>query len=268
MAVAVSEEELEAGRGYEGLFVPAVFSAWTADMLDAADVGPGAQVLDVACGTGVLARDALTRTGNTGRVTGLDMTPGMIVAAEEAEPGIEWVLGQAEALPFGDATFVCVLSQFGIMFFEDRQKAAAEMFRVLKPGGRIAVAAWHGIDRNPAYADVSAVLDEAVSRDAGDKVRIPFCLDDPDATVATFAKVGFVDIGHTTHTHDACFPSTRTMVEVELRGWLPVFGIHLDEKKIADVLKKSDDRLAKYASSTGEAVFGTSGYIVTGRKPG
>ncbi len=191
----------------------------------------------------------------------------MIAAARELEPDVEWVLGSAEDLPFGECSFDCVMSQFGMMFFEDRQKAANEMYRVTKPGGTLAVAAWHSINRNPAYKDVASVLDEHVSPEAADAVRIPFCLDDPDQVAGLLAQAGFGDIAYKTKTEQAKFPSTRTMIEVELRGWLPLFDIHLNEEEIAAVLAKSDAKLSKYATSTGQAVFSTSAYIMTACKP-
>jgi SAM-dependent methyltransferase len=101
------------------------------------------RVLDVGCGTGVVAL-AAARTG--AQVTGLDLTPELLLRAREnaalAGASIEWNEGDAEALPFGDATFDVVLSQFGHMFAPRPEVATAEMLRVLKPGGRIAFATW------------------------------------------------------------------------------------------------------------------------------
>lgn len=262
-----TKEQLEAGRGYEALFVPAVFEQWTRHLLEGAEVGEGHDILDVACGTGVLTRHALSKTGGKGRVVGVDPAPGMIAAAAEIEPGVEWVLGSAEALTFDDAVFDGVISQFGMMFFGDKHKAAAEMFRVLKRGGRLAVAVWNTIANNPAYGDIIAVLDEEVSTAAGDALRLPYSLGDAEAVGAIFDQAGFEAITSDTRVEQARFPSSRTMVEAELRGWLPLFGINLSEEKIADVLVKSDKRLAKYASQSGEAVFPTSAHIITARKP-
>ena len=83
-----SEDVIEAGRGYERLFVPALFEAWTKHLVDGAEVQEGSHVLDVACGTGVLARAALARIGGSGRVVGADPAPGMLAAANEKEPSL------------------------------------------------------------------------------------------------------------------------------------------------------------------------------------
>ena len=145
----VSEDLVEAGRGYENLFVPALFEAWTKHLVEGAGIREGSHVLDVACGTGVLARSALARVGPNGRVVGADPAPGMLAAAKEIEDAIDWLLCGAEALEVDDEAFDCVISQFGMMFFEDRQKAANEMFRALKPGGSLAIAVWRSVEHNP-----------------------------------------------------------------------------------------------------------------------
>ena len=98
----VSEELLEAGRGYEGLFVPALFEPWTKHLIEGAEIRESSQVLDVACGTGVLARSALARAGASGQVVGADPAPGMLAVAQEIEPAIDWVLCGAEALDVDD----------------------------------------------------------------------------------------------------------------------------------------------------------------------
>lgn len=109
-----------------------------------AGVGAGQALLDVACGTGVAAITA-ARAGAT--VTGLDLTPELLAHARQnaslaGVPGIVWQEGDAESLPFPDAAFDVVLSQFGHMFAPRPDVAIKELLRVLKPGGRIAFATW------------------------------------------------------------------------------------------------------------------------------
>lgn len=267
MDVTATPAELEAGRGYEALFVPALFGPWAGHVVDGAGVQEGSHVLDVACGTGVLARRARERSGRSGHVVGVDPAPGMLAVAREREPGIEWRSGFAEDLPLDDASFDCVLCQFGMMFFRDRDRAAGEMLRVLKPGGRLALAVWNSPETNRAYADLATLLDEKIGREAGDALRLPYSMGDTAEVVSVLDRAGFGDIEVETRTEQARFPSTRVMVEAELRGWLPLFGIHLGEEKIEDLLAASDMRLSSHAAPSGEAVFSTSAHIVTGRKP-
>ena len=140
MNATATPEELEAGRGYKALFVPAVFEPWTRHLIDGAGVEKGAHVLDIACGSGVFARACIIALRAFRPHCWIDPAPGMIAAAREVEPSIEWVLGSAEGLEFDDDIFDCIVTQFGMMFFEDRHAASSEMFRVLKPGGRLAIA--------------------------------------------------------------------------------------------------------------------------------
>ncbi len=108
-----------------------------------ARVRPGAKVLDVACGTGVVAVTA-ARLG--ARVTGLDFTPELLERAREnsalAGVSVSWHEGDAENLPFEDGAFDYVLSQFGHMFAPRPEVAIAEMIRVLAPGGTLAFSTW------------------------------------------------------------------------------------------------------------------------------
>jgi SAM-dependent methyltransferase len=109
-----------------------------------AGVRAGQTLLDVACGTGVVAITA-ARAG--AKVTGLDLTPELLAQARESAPiaglkDIIWKEGDAEKLPFEDGSFDVVLSQFGHMFAPRPEVAIREMLRVLKPGGRIAFATW------------------------------------------------------------------------------------------------------------------------------
>ena len=248
------------------MFVPSVFAPWTSHVIAAAGVQPDDAVLDVACGTGVLARHALSVVGKGGRVVGLDPAPGMLAAAAEIEPKIEWIKGEAEDLRLADAQFDRVLSQFGMMFFPDRERAIAEMRRVLKPSGSIAIAIWNDVTKNPGYEGVISVLRREVSDQAADILQMPFNLGDGEKIVAEFERGGLSDVRLRTVAGVARFANSRVMLEADLRGWLPMFGINLSEEKIGEVLAASDTILRKYVAPNGEAVFPTSAHIITATK--
>src|SRR5512145_1428536 len=156
---------------YEKDFVPAIFAQWPPVLAEIADIKPGDQVLDVACGTGVLAREAATRAGSTRRVTGLDLNEGMRAVARRLRPEIDWRQGDAAKLPFEDSAFDVVVSQFALMFFPDRVGALREMWRVLAPRGRLAVAVWAPMAHTKGYSALAGILRREMGNDAAAMVE-------------------------------------------------------------------------------------------------
>lgn len=257
---------ISAAAAYEDLHVPALFAEWVGPVLDAARVKAGQAVLDVACGTGVLARAATDRVGRDGSVVGVDPNAGMLAVARRLEPSVEWREGTAEELPLEDGTFDAVVSQFGLMFFVDASRAVREMLRVAKPGGRLAVAVWDRLSNHPAYALEVDLLERMAGPAAADALRAPFVLGDADALVALFAGAGVASPRVLTRTGTARFPDVRTMVGADLRGWLPVMGVNLPERLIEDILAAAEEVLAPFVTDTGQVVFDSPAHIVTGRK--
>jgi SAM-dependent methyltransferase len=266
MSQPATVAQIEAATAYEGLFVPALFREWAPKVADAARLRPGERVLDVACGTGVLARESASRVGATGRVAGIDASPGMLAVARRLAPAIDLRDGVAESLPFPDQSFDAVVSQFGLMFFTDPRKALAETQRVLAPGGRLAVAVWDALVSIPAYAAEEALLAKLAGRPAAEALRAPFVLGDRKALAAAFSDAGMPTAEITTHRGRANFPSIRTMVEADLRGWLPLVGVILGEDQIAGILRAAESALAPYTTPDGRAVFDVSAHLVTWRK--
>jgi ubiquinone/menaquinone biosynthesis C-methylase UbiE len=148
-------------ESYERFMVPSLFAPWASYLVQRANPQLGELVLDIACGTGVLARNIVPLVGSRGIVIGLDVNPDMIdtarAAAERDHLAIEWHISPAEHLPFPDEHFDLILCQFGLMFFSDKQAALKEMHRVLKKGGRVVLSVWQGLDRHPFYQTVHDV---------------------------------------------------------------------------------------------------------------
>jgi ubiquinone/menaquinone biosynthesis C-methylase UbiE len=263
---SASQEEIAAATAYEGLYVPALFQQWAARVVDAAQIQSGHRVLDVACGTGILAREAISRVGSKGFVAGLDASHGMLAVAERLAPAVEWRQGTAESLPYEDHSFDAVVSQFGLMFFADRREALREMVRVLAPGGRMAVAVWESLENSPAYPTTVALLERIAGPRAADALRAPFVLGDRKELATLFEDAGVVSIEITTHRGKARFPSIRTMVEADLRGWLPVMGVVLTEEQIRRILEEAEHDLSGYVTPQGTVMFDSPAHIVTGTK--
>ncbi len=255
--------QIAAARTYEAIFVPALFREWGPRLVAAAGIRPGDRVLDVACGTGALTRAVAGAVGSAGRVTGLDPNRGMLAVARELAAAIEWRHGAAEALPFPDGTFDRVVSQFGLMFFSDRAGALREMRRVLRPGGGLAVAVWASLDDTPAYAAEVALLERLAGPEAGNALKAPFVLGDPDELLALFAEAGLPDATVETIVGRGRFPSIRALVETDVRGWLPLMGVRLSEELIERILHEAETVLGPFRTPTGGVEFASPAHLVS-----
>lgn len=259
--------QIQAAKAYENLHVPALFQQWAPRVLDAARIHPGNRVLDVACGTGVLAREALHRVGASGFVAAIDPDPGMIAVAKELAPAIEFRAATADSLPYPQASFDAVVSQFGLMFFPDRAKALREMLRVLTPDGTIAVAVWDRLENSDAYPEEVGLLERMAGPSAADALRAPFVLGHPEELTRLFESAGFASIHITTLNGTARFPNIRTMVEADLRGWLPIMGVILNEDQIQAILAEAELVLRKYVTANGAVQFDSPAHIITAKPP-
>src|SRR5215510_7095456 len=139
MAQETFQLSAEVAEVYEAAFVPAFFAQWAPRLLDAAGVDHGQRVLDVACGTGIVARQASSRVGPSGSVVGLDLSEAMLTVAGRVAPDLDWVQGSADAMPLPSGSFDTVVSQMALMFFPDPAAALREMGRVVSPQGTIGV---------------------------------------------------------------------------------------------------------------------------------
>ena len=190
-----------AGSGpesYERYQVPSLFGPLAALFLAAIPLRPGARVLDVACGTGIVARLAAQQVGTTGLVTGIDLNPGMLRVARAYTPTsgatVEWREGDAGALPCEESSYDVVLCQQGLQFFPDQAQALREMHRVLVPGGRLALCVWRSIEHNPFNHAVAAGLARYVSAEAAASLRAPFAHGDARVLQTRIANAGFRDV--------------------------------------------------------------------------
>ena len=259
---------------YEDYFVAHQFRPWAGGLLDRVQPQPGDRVLDLACGTGVVARLVAQRLAGQGRVIGLDLNPAMIevareMAAREAAD-IEWHVGSADQLPFPDESFDLVLSQQGLQFFPDRVAALREVHRVLAPGGRVGTTTWTEIANNP----LSQIMSEVMRRRTGlTAMEMPFALGNRDELRAVFTGAGFVDIEIVVVRRTVRFPSPSQFVDhfvtARTAGIAALQAMNDTDRAslIAAVSADMVEPLQRYIVGD-EVVYPTEAHIASARRPG
>jgi len=250
---------------YEEFFLPALFQEWAPRIAAAAHLASGQRVLDVACGTGVLAREAARWVAPGGMAVGLDRNEGMLAVARRHGPDVTWKLGVAEALPFADASFDAVVSQFGLMFFEDRVKALGEMWRVLKPGGRMAVAVWDALETSPGYAAVVVLLDRLFGARIANELRAPFVLGDAKILRTLFNDAGMPDVEIQVQSGTARFPSIESWVQTDVKGW--TLADLIDERQYELLQREAAIALRRFVKTDGSVAFDSPAQVVTAQRP-
>src|ERR1700674_1232494 len=220
-----------------------MFAPITLALIEDAKITPRQAILDVATGPGEPALNLAKLVGPEGKVIGVDAVPEMVEAArrEAKRQGFQnanFVVALADDLPFPANTFDAVVSRFGVMFFPSPFDSVREMLRVLKPGGRIAMAVWHFAERNPFHYTVSQVVERYVHSP-------PLAPDSPDAfrfatpgkLLAILSKVGAT----TTHERLLRF-SIRALISVE-DFW--ALRSEMSEKLRAKLVMLSKERMAE-----------------------
>jgi ubiquinone/menaquinone biosynthesis C-methylase UbiE len=247
-----------ASQAYERYIVQAFMQSWSLGLLDVASLAEGARVLDVACGTGVVARQAASRVGKQGHVVGVDLNAGMLAMArtlpQSSGASIEWKEGSATALPFPEAGFDVVLCQQGLQFFPDKRAALRDMHRVLVPTGHLVLSVWRRISHCPWQRAVADALERHVSTDAAMGIRSPFALGDREELRALVTAAGFRTIRIRIDSQMIRYPSLEEFVPGYLSA-TPVAGVvaTLDEPTRAAILREVETSLQDYLDDDGLA---------------
>jgi ubiquinone/menaquinone biosynthesis C-methylase UbiE len=242
---------LEVAELYEERFVPALFAECAPHLVDFAGVGPGDTVLDVACGTGIVARTAAGRLGTTAGVVGIDRNEAMLTVARRVAPDIEWRQGDVGALPVPAGSFDRVLCQMALFFFPDPAAAVAELVRVTAPGGSAAVLVPASIDDQPAYGPFVASAVHHTGPEAASLLGTYWRCGDLDELAGLFRAAGATP-RTTTRTGTARFPSVDAFVSTEIDG-TPLGGRITPEQR-ERVLADARRVLAPYVGPDGVAV--------------
>ena len=243
------------------------------ELVELAGLHSGDRVLDVACGTGILARLAARAVGPTGKTVGTDINEGMLAMARTAVglaegPPIEWRTSDAAALPFPDASFDVVLCQYGLEFFADRVRGVREMARVLGPGGRLVVRVWRTLDRQPFYVALLEALERHVRTGVGAPILKAFSLADPAELRTLIAAAGFRDVHIRIKTNLICYQSLEEYVLGYLRVFLSVasdVAAMMDDKICMALLRDVTTVLGAFIDDDGLAVPMESHVVVAQR---
>ena len=254
---------LDVAERYESEFVPALFADWAPHVVAMADVARGQAVLDVACGTGIVARTALPRVGAEGRVVGVDLNPAMLTVAERVCPGVELHRGDAADLPFDDATFDAVLCQMALMFFPDPVAAVSEMRRVATAAGTVVVMVPSSLEAQPAYRLLVDLAAEHAGPEAVAMLSTYWTCGDLDTLLGTMDQAGLEVVSTRTRMGTARFGSIDEFVAVEVES-TPVRELLTDDEFDA-LRRRANDVLGAFTGADGSAQIPIEGQLVAGR---
>lgn len=205
---------------YDELMVPMLFEPYAADMAERAAKGEPQDILETACGTGVVSRAVLGALPRA-HIVATDLNPAMleVAAARTGSGDIRYQAADAQALPFDDGSFDLVLCQFGVMFYPDRPAANREALRVLRPGGRYLLAIWDSLERNPASKAIHEAVAACYPSDPPAFIaRVPFGYSNLEAVAADLLAAGFHDLEFETIVHESRAGSAQEAARAMCHG--------------------------------------------------
>jgi ubiquinone/menaquinone biosynthesis C-methylase UbiE len=262
--------EENSAEAYERYLVPLLFAPGAEYLIELAAPRPGEKVLDVACGTGIVARRAALRVGTGGKVVGLDINEGMLEVARkvssDVRPAIEWRKGDATDMPLPDRAFDGVFCQQGLQFFPDRPAALGEMRRVLVENGRLALSVLRSIEHNPGYRLLAEALERHAGPDAGTMMRSPFPSLSADELRDLITGAGFREVRIFLGIGPVRYPSAEQLVHQEAAS-SPLAESILslkDDVRVA-LIHDVGEALRTYTDDNG-IVFPTETYVAVGRR--
>ena len=239
---------------YERWLVGPLFRPWAELMLEEAKFSPADRLLDIACGTGIVARVASERLGETARVVGVDASFDMLAVARAVAPGIDWRQGSSDDLPLrNDEAFDVVVCQQGLQFFPDKPRAAAQMRRALANGGRLAVATWRSDEEVPFFLELRRVAESRL----GPITDQRYGFGESAPVAALLRDAGFRDVRSRVvslpiHFDDgAPFLRLNTMALVGMNAAGKAMSDQERKRAVTDIVNESEPVLRSYADGTG-----------------
>ncbi|OCP17940.1 MULTISPECIES: methyltransferase domain-containing protein [unclassified Ensifer] len=241
---------------YERWLVDPLFRPWAEMTFEELELSPGDRVLDIACGTGIVARVAKDRLGDAGYIVGIDISSDMLAVARAVAPRIDWREGNASALPLRNGEqFDVVVCQQGMQFFPEKPAAAAQMRRALAKGGRLAVATWRSDDEIPFFRELRRVAE----RHLGAITDQRYSFGDAAALEALLRGAGFDEvqsrkISRTIRfTDGAPFLRLNTMVLVGMSGAGKAMADEERKRVVEEIVSESAPALQQYSDGSGLA---------------
>lgn len=215
-----AQQSLESAEVYERHLARYITDPWTKALLKLVTPEPGEQVLDLACGTGSVARRVAPLVGEDGRVVAADVNPAMLkVGSNQQAPGgasIVWHLAGATQLDLPDNAFDLVFCQQGFQFFPDQPAAVSEIRRVLRPGGKAAVSVWQSLSQQPLYQVLFASISKHLDVPAAD-LDIAFSLGNEE-TLRQLFSAQFKDVQIAAMTLPIRIPEPEKFVQISISG--------------------------------------------------
>jgi ubiquinone/menaquinone biosynthesis C-methylase UbiE len=247
---------------FERILVPAIFDRYARDLIERArPFGPSDRILDLGCGTGIVARLLRDRLGGAARISGLDINPQMIAKARSIAPDVDWHEGNAVSLPFSECSFDVVLCQQMLQFASDRYAAVREIARVLAPGGRLIASTWKPRTEQPLWNALGQVAERHLGP-ANDK---RWTLDAPELR-ALLVEAGFEDIRFDTVSLDEHHRELSVrMTTIAANHDLDALSVEQRARLLDVVEAESASVLAKFAATAGGYTNKSITNIVTAR---
>lgn len=241
---------------YERYLAAPLFRPWAELTLEELELSPGDRFLDIACGTGVVARVAREQLGQAAYIVGIDISPDMLAVARTVAPSIDWREGNANDLPLNDGEqFDVVVCQQGLQFFPDKPAAVAQMRRALAKGGRLAVTTWHSDEENPFFGELRRVAE----RHLGAITDQRYSFGDAALLEALLGEAGFHDvrlktISRTIHFDDgAPFLRLNTMALVGMSAAGKAMSEEQRKEVVDAIVSESAPVLPSYSDGSGLA---------------
>ena len=272
MAKAPSEQWQLSGNSpesYEEYLVPLMFKPWAEKLIDSVSPKAGNKVLDVACGTGIVARTVAPLVGESGSVTGFDINQSMLETASKAAKqegqNIRWQQGDARALPFKDKSYDVVFCQHALQFFPDPGLVLTEMNRCLRPGGKLALSVWRSIEHNPVYISMADALEQHAGKEAGAMMRSPFSRWNIETLRDLVGEAGFTDVVIRIEIGSMRYPSAEEFLRREaasspLAGPIEALDTDVRRALVSDIGKA----ISSHIDDEG-VVFPMESYFITAR---